>query len=116
MDTFDKFLNSNIKKDHINLDLDNSAFNQFHYMVNLNSTKSNVKRNSIFSFLSDFLSPRFIAVKIAFVAMLFILVFDNKETKVYNVNDLLCDSTIIQNNSFDSTATFNNQVADSLFN
>lgn len=116
MDTFDKFLDNNIKNDRIDLDLDNSSFNQLHYLVNLNSTKSAAKKNSMFSFLSDFVSPKFIAAKIAVVAVFLILFIGNKENKVSNVNGLLCDSTIIQNNSFDTTATFNNQVADSLFN
>jgi hypothetical protein len=117
MDTFDNFLSSKIQHDHIDLDLDNSAFNQLHDMVNLNSTKSNVKMNSMFGFLSDFLSPNFIAVKIAFVALLLILAIGNKENKVHNSLVFLCDSTIIQNNVFDdTTAIFNNQVSDSLFN
>ncbi|MBI9052699.1 MAG: hypothetical protein JEY96_02710 [Bacteroidales bacterium] len=116
MDTFDKFLNNNLQNDLIDLDLDNSAFNHLHYLVNLNSTKSDVKKNSIFSFLSDFVSSKFIAAKLAFFAVLFILLIGNKENKVHNSLIFLCDSTIIQNNSFDTTATFNNQVADSLFN
>lgn len=116
MDTFDKFLSNKIQNDHINLDLDNSAFNQLHYMLNVNATKSKVKKNSMFSFLSDFLSPKFIAVKIAFVAVLLILAIGNKDNKVHESLVFLCDSTNIQNNVFDTTTTYNNQVSDSLFN
>lgn len=116
MDTFDKFLTSNIQNDHIDLNLDNSAFNQMHYMVNLNSTKSNVKKNSMFSFLSDFVSPRFIAAKLAFVAVLFILVIGNKENYVHENLNFLCDSTYVQSNSYDSINAINNHLSDSLIN
>jgi|GEM_PF-2961902 len=116
MDTFDNFLNSNLQSDNIDLDLDNSSFNQLHYMVNLNATKSEVKKNSIFGFLTDFASPKFIVAKLAFVVVLFILIIGNKENRVNESFVFLCDSTHIQNNSFDTTATYNNQVSDSLFN
>jgi len=116
MDTFNNFLGNKIQNDHIDLDLDNSAFNQLHYMVNLNATKSEVKKNSIFDFLTDFVSPKFIAAKLAFVAVLFILFIGNKENRVNESFVFLCDSTHIQNNSFDTTTTYNNQVSDSLFN
>ena len=116
MDTFENFLSSNIQNDNIDLNLDNSSFNQLHYAVNLNATKSDVKKNSIFGFLNDFMSPKFIVAKIAFIAVLFVLVIGNKENKVHNNFEFLCDSTIIQDNSFDTTATFNNHLSDSLFN
>lgn len=116
MDIFDKFLSSKISDDKINLDLDNSRFNHLHYMVNLNSTKSNVKRNSMFSFLSDFLSPRFIAVKIAFVSILLIVMIGNNQNSRYNSQNFLCDSTFVQtNSSFDTLNTYVH-YNDSLFN
>lgn len=116
MDTFDKFLSSKIQNDHIDLNLDNSAYNQLHYMVNLNSVKSDVKRNSMFSFISDFISPKFIAAKIAFVAVLFILIIGNKENHVSQNLNFLCDSSYVQSNSYDTINTFNNCLSDSLLN
>jgi len=116
MDTFDNFLNSNIQSDQIDLDLDNSSFNQLHYMVNLNATKSEVKKNSFFGFLTDFTSTKFVAAKLAFVAVLFIMIIGNKENRVHESLVFLCDSTHIQNNSYDTIATYNNQLCDSLFN
>jgi len=116
MNTFDKFLSSKIQNDHIDLNVDNSAFNQLHYMVNLNSTKSSVKKNSIFSFLSDFVSPKFIAAKLAFVAVLFILIIGNKENHVHENINFLCDSTYVQSNTYDTINTLNNHLSDSLVN
>jgi hypothetical protein len=116
MDTFDKFLSSKIQNDYIDLNVDNSAFNQLHYMVNLNSTKSNVKKNSMFSFLSDFISPRFVAAKLAFVAVLLVLVIGNKENHIHQNLNFLCDSTFVQSNSYDTINALNNHLSDSLIN
>jgi hypothetical protein len=116
MDTFDKFLSSKLSNDKIDFDIDNSAFNHLHYMVNLNSTKSNVKRNSMFSFLSDFLSPRFIAAKIAFVSIVLIIMIGNNQNSRYSNLNFQRDSTFIQNNSSFDTLGYSNQICDSLFN
>jgi hypothetical protein len=116
MDTFDKFLSSKVNEDKIKFDVDNSRFNHLHYMVNLNSTKSDVKRNSMFSFLSDFLSPRFVAVKIAFVSILLIVMIGNNQNRSYNNLNFQCDSTFIQNNSSFDTLGYSNQICDSLYN
>jgi hypothetical protein len=115
MDTFDKFLSSKISEDKIDFNLDNSSFNHLHYMVNLKSAKSDVKKNSVFSFLSDFLSPRFIAAKIAFVSILSVVMIGNNQNTRYSNINFQCDSTYIKNNtSFD---TLNNyiQFSDSLY-
>lgn len=116
MDTFDKFLSSKVSEDKIDFNLDNSSFNHLHYMVNLKSTKSDINKNSIFSFLSDFLSPRFIAAKIAFVSILLVVMIGNNQNQRYNNLNFQCDSTFIQNNS--SFDTLNNyiQFSDSLYN
>ncbi len=117
MDTFDKFLSSKLSEDKLDIDLDNSTFNHLHYMVNLNSTKSNIKRNSMFSFLSDFLSSRFIAVKIAFVSILLIVMIGNNQNSRYSNLNFQCDSTFVQKNTtFDSLNVYNVQLSDSLFN
>lgn len=117
MDTFDKFLSSKISSDKIDFNIDNSKFNHLHYMVNLNSTKSNVKKNSMFSFLSDFMSPRFIAVKIAFVSILLIVMIGNNQNQRYNKLNFQCDSTFIQTiSSFDTLNVYSNQLSDSLYN
>ena len=116
MDTFDKFLSSKISNDNINYDIDNSKFNYLHYMVSLNSTKSDVKKNSMFSFLSSFLSPRFIVAKIAFVSILLIVMIGNNQNKRFNNPNLQCDSIFIQNNSsFDTLNTYI-QYTDSVYN
>ena len=116
MDTLDKFLSSKLSDDKIDFEIDNSKFNHLHYMVNLNSTKSTVKRNSMFGFISDFFSPRFIAVKIAFVSILLIVMIGNNQNRIYSTQDFLCDSTFVRNNtSFDSLG-YSNQICDSLYN
>ena len=116
MDNFDKFLSSKLNDDKIEFDIDNSSFNHLHYMVNLNSTKSNVKKNSMFSFLSDFLSPQFIVAKIAFVSILLLIMIGNNQNTRYNNLNFQCDSTFIQNNpSFDTIYNYN-QFSDSLYN
>ena len=116
MDTFDTFLRNKIQNDKVDLNLENARFNHLHYLVNLNATRSNVKQNSIFGFIADFLSPRFVAVKLAFVAVLLIWVLGNKENRVHQNFIFLCDSTIIHNNSYDSLTNCNKQLSDSLFN
>ena len=116
MDTFDKFLRNRVNEDKIKIDIDKSTFNHLHYMVNLNAIKSDVKKNSMFGFISDFLSPRFIAVKIAFVSILFILMIGNNQNKRYSTQDFLCDSTFIQNNSPFDTLSYSKHLCDSLFN
>jgi len=116
MDTFDKFLRSRVSKDKIKIDIDRSAYNHLHYMVNLNATKSDVQKNSMFGFISDFLSPRFVAVKIAFVSILFILMISNNQNKRYNTQDFLSDSTFIQNNISFDTLSYSKYSCDSLHN
>lgn len=115
MDSFDNFLTDNIKKDKLELDLDNSVFNHLHYMVNLNSTKSIISKNSMFGFLSDFLSPRFILAKVAIVSILLILFIGNYQNKRHDSLFFQADSTLIQNNSYDTLNESRNQISDSLY-
>ncbi|NOQ26630.1 MAG: hypothetical protein GQ564_14825 [Bacteroidales bacterium] len=115
MDNFDKFLSSKLNDDKIEFDIDNSSFNHLHYMVNLNSTKSEVKKNSMFSFLSDFLSPQFIAAKIAFVSILLIVMIGNNQNTRYSNINFQCDSTYIQNNTSFDTINTHIQYSDSLY-
>lgn len=116
MDNFDKFLSSKLNNDKIEFNIDNSSFNHLHYMVNLNSTKSNIKKNSIFSFLTDFLSPQFIVAKIAFVSiLLLVMVGNNQNTRYSNIN-FQCDSTFIQYNTSFDTLNNHQQCSDSLYN
>lgn len=115
MDIFDDFLTHKIKSDKLEFDIDNSTFNHLHYMVNLNSTKSNIKRNSIFSFVSDFLNPRFILAKVAFISILFILIIGNKQNKRHESFIFHADSSFIQKNTFDTIQGSNIPIGDSLY-
>lgn len=116
MSTFDDFLSNEINKDKIDFDIDNSAFNHMHYLVNLNSTNSTVKKNSIFSFLSDFFSPKFFLAKVAFVSVLFVFIFGNKGTQKHNGFIFQADSTLIQNNSYDTLIESSSiLISDSLY-
>lgn len=116
MDNFDKFLRSKLNDDKIELDIDNSSFNHLHYMVNLNSTKSGVRKNYIFSFLSDFLSPRFIVAKIAFVSILLLVMIGNNQNTRYSNLNFQCDSTFTQKNSSFDTLNTQIQFSDSIYN
>ena len=102
MNTFDDFLSKKIANDRIDFDIDNSELNHLHYLVNLNSVNSEVKRNSIFSFLSDFLSPQFILAKVAFISILLVLIIGNKGTQRHNNFMFQADSTLIQKNYYDT--------------
>jgi len=115
MDTFDDFLTDKIKKDRIDIRIDNSTFNHFHALVNLNATQSNVKKNSIFSFLSDFFNPKFLILKLAFVGILLFLIIGNKGNNRQDNFIFNSDTASIQNNAFDTLNSFNNQIGDSLF-
>jgi len=116
MDTFDKFLSRKISNDNINFDIDNTRFNYLHYMVSLNSAKSDVKKNSMIGFLSSFLSPRFIVVKIVFVSILLIVMIGNNQNKRFNNSNLQCDSTFTQKNSPLDTLITYIQYNDSIYN
>ena len=115
MDTFDNFLSNNIKNDQINFEPDYSRMNHLHSLVNQNSTKSFVKQNSVFSFLSDFFSPRFVLAKVAFISILLVAIIGNKENSKRNNFTFQSDSTITHKNSYDTLNGYNNQFSDSLY-
>ncbi len=115
MDTFDDFLTQKLKNDKTGIDIDNSSFKHLHYIVNLNATKSSVKRNSMFSFISDFLSPRFIIAKVAIVSILLVLFIENKENRQHDSFIYHADSTVTHKNSFDSISGYSSPISDTLY-
>ena len=116
MNTFDDFLSNEIANDRLNFDIDNSAFNHMHYMVNLNSVHSTVKKNLIFSFLSDLFRPKFILAKVAFVSVLLILIIGNKGNQRQKNSLFQADSTLIQINNYDTLNEASSiPISDSLY-
>ena len=116
MSTFDNFLSNAITNDKLDFDVDNSAFNHMHYLVNLNSAHSTVKKNFIFSFLSDFFSPKFILAKVAFVSVLLVLIIGNNGNQRHNSFLFHADSTMIQKDSYDTLNESSSiPISDSLY-
>lgn len=115
MDTLDDFLTRKIKNDRCDISVDDSPFSQYHSLVNMNAVKSNIAKNSIFSFLSDFFNPKFLLVKLSFISILLFFILGNKGNFRHKNYILNCDTTSVNTTAFDSLSNINNQFGDSLF-
>ena len=115
MDTFDDFLTSKIRDDKPEFEIENSRFNYLHSLVNFNSTKSTINRNSVFSLFTDFFSPRLILAKVAFISIFLMAIIGNKENKRSTGFILHADSTFIQTPGFDTLNAYQYQRSDSLY-